>query len=270
VWERCNDALAKTEAEVKHNNEYLQGLLRAQIQERIDGHEGVVRDVNASLAEMANQLLKLRDEVSSQLRLSAAKTKTLAKGVKTSWADVEAVRGDCSAQLAAAAVSISEMKSKIATIENKELMTVRQGQQHADLLLKDIERRVGEAEESLKRTHAHITAENNLLHALVSDAGARQGQRLEDTRSALAEHLSMTLQHSMDGVLSRISTVEGQQHLIASNNSALGGEMQVLSLVVLAVRAARSHFRFCSCWGRQSNKSKQSWRSPRRRGGAGE
>ncbi len=50
---------------------YLQGVLRAQIQERIEGHEGVVRDVNAALAEMANQLLKLRDEVSSQLRLSA-------------------------------------------------------------------------------------------------------------------------------------------------------------------------------------------------------
>ena len=92
VWERCKDALAKTESEVSHSSDYLQGLLRSQIQERIDGHESVVRDVNAALAEMANQVLKLRDEVSSQLRLSAAKTKTLAKGVKTAWSDVESVR----------------------------------------------------------------------------------------------------------------------------------------------------------------------------------
>jgi uncharacterized protein YdcH (DUF465 family) len=271
VWERCKDALAKTEAEVAHSSEYLQSVLRAQIQDRIEGHEGVVRDVNAALAEMANQLLKLRDEVSSQLRLSAAKTKTLAKGVKTAWADVEAVRGDCSAQLAAAAMSISEMKSKISAIENKDLMIMRQGQQHADLLLKDIERRVGEAEESIKRTHAQIAAENSVLHSLVSDAGARQGQRLEDVRGALAEQMNMTLHHTIDGVLSRVAAVEGQQHLNSSNNSALGGEVQVsvarrsvcsrsmcLTLTVL-----------CSCWGRRSNKFNRKWRFHRRRGGEG-
>jgi hypothetical protein len=88
VWERCKDALAKTESEISHSSEYLQSVLRAQIQDRIEGHEGVVRDVNAALAEVANQLVKLRDDVSSQLRLSAAKTKTLAKGVKTAWSDV--------------------------------------------------------------------------------------------------------------------------------------------------------------------------------------
>jgi hypothetical protein len=88
VWERCKDALAKTESEMSQSSEYLQSVLRAQIQDRIEGHEGVVRDVNAALAEVANQLLKLRDDVSSQLRLSAAKTKTLAKGVKTAWSDV--------------------------------------------------------------------------------------------------------------------------------------------------------------------------------------
>ncbi len=88
VWERCRDALAKTESEVSHSSEYLQSVLRAQIQDRIEGHEGVVRDVNAALAETSNQLMKLREDVSSQLRLSAAKTKTLAKGVKTAWSDV--------------------------------------------------------------------------------------------------------------------------------------------------------------------------------------
>ena len=186
VWERCKDALAKTESEVSHSSDYLQGLLRSQIQERIDGHESVVRDVNAALAEMANQVLKLRDEVSSQLRLSAAKTKTLAKGVKTAWSDVESVRSDCSMQLAAAAMSISEMKSKISSIENKDIIEVRQGQQHAELLLKDIERRVGETEEAIKRAHMQIAAENNVMHALVSDASSRQGQRLEDVRAAIS------------------------------------------------------------------------------------
>ena len=33
VWERCKDALAKTEAEVSHSSDYLQSMLRAQIQE---------------------------------------------------------------------------------------------------------------------------------------------------------------------------------------------------------------------------------------------
>ncbi len=62
VWERCKDALAKTEAEVSHSSDYLQSMLRAQIQERVEGHEGVVRDVNAALGEMANQVLQLQDD----------------------------------------------------------------------------------------------------------------------------------------------------------------------------------------------------------------
>jgi phage-related protein len=227
VWDRCRDALSKTEAEVAHNSDYLQSVLRSQIQERIEGHESVVRDVNAALAEMANQLLKLREDVSSQLRLSAAKTKTLAKGVKTAWSDVEAVRSDCSTQLASAAMSISEMKSKISIFENKDIAEVRQGQQHADLLLKDIERRVSETEEAIKRMHAQIAAENSMLHSIVSDASARQGQRLEDVRGAIAEQLNMTLQNTMDGVWGRIASVEGLQQLNASNNTALGSEMQV-------------------------------------------
>ncbi len=232
VWERCREALSKTEAETAHSSEYLQGLLRSQIQERIEGHEGVVRDVNAALAEMANQLQKLRDEVSSQLRLSAAKTKTLAKGVKTAWGDVESVRSDCNTQLAAAAMAITEMKAKISSMENKELSGLRQGQQHTDLLLKDMERRVGESEEAIKRMHTHIAAENNALHALLSDAGVRQGQRLEDVRGALAEHMSMTLQHAIDGLLGRIASMEALQHINSSNNSALGSEVQVCDVLI--------------------------------------
>ena len=46
-------------------------------------------------------------------------------------------------------------------------------------------------------------------------------------RGALAEQLSVTLQHSIDGVLGRIASVEGQQHLNLSNNTALSGEVQV-------------------------------------------
>jgi hypothetical protein len=240
VWERCKDALAKTEAEAAHSSEYLQSVLRAQIQERIQGHESVVRDVNAALAEMANQLLKLRDDVSSQFRLSAAKTKTLAKGVKTAWGDVEAVRSDCSTQLAAAAVSMSEMKSKLSSIENKDIMELRQGQQHADLLLKDLERRASESEEAIKRTHMQIAAENNVLHSLVSDAGARQGQRLEDVRGAMAEQLNVTLQHTVDGVLGRIASIEGQQHLNSSNNSALGNEIQLLGQTIKQIQTEMS------------------------------
>lgn len=227
VWERCKEIVAKTEAEVSHNSQYLQSILRAQIQERIEGHEGVVRDVNAALADVANQMLKLRDDVSGQLRLSAAKTKTLAKGVKTAWGDVESVRSDCSTQLAAATIAINEMKAKISSIENKDLTSLRQGHQHADLLLKDIERRVSETEEAIKRTHAHIAAENNAIHLLVSDAGARHGQRLEDVRDAMADQMNITLQGSIDGVLGRIASMEAQQHLNSSNNTALGSEVQV-------------------------------------------
>ena len=39
--------------------------------------------------------------------------------------------------------------------------------------------------------------------------------------------MSVTLQHSIDGVLGRIASVEGQQHLNLSNNTALSGEVQV-------------------------------------------
>ncbi len=92
------------------------------------------------------------------------------------------MRADCSTQLAAAAMSISEMKAKISTIENKDVVDIRQGQQHAELLLKDIERRVGEAEEAMKRMQAQVLAENNTLHSMVSDSGTRHGQRLEDVR----------------------------------------------------------------------------------------
>jgi hypothetical protein len=140
---------------------------------------------------------------------------------------VEAVRSDCSTQLAAAAMSISEMKAKISSLENKDVMEIRQGQQHAELLLKDIERRMGETEEAMKRMHAQVSAENNVLHSLVADSGTRHGQRLEDVRSAIAEQLSMTLQHNIDGVLGRIASVEGQQHLNSSNNTALSSEVQV-------------------------------------------
>ena len=79
-------------------------------------------------------------------------------------------------------MSISEMKAKISTIENKDVVDIRQGQQHAELLLKDIERRVGEAEEAMKRMQAQVLAENNTLHSMVSDSGTRHGQRLEDVR----------------------------------------------------------------------------------------
>ncbi len=71
-------------------------------------------------------------------------------------------------------MAITEMKSKISSIENKDMAGLRQSQQHADLLLKDMERRVAEAEEAIKRTHVHIAAENNVLHTLVSDSGSRQ------------------------------------------------------------------------------------------------
>jgi hypothetical protein len=42
-----------------------------------------------------------------------------------------------------------------------------------------------------------------------------------------AEQLSSTLQHTVEGVLGRIASVEGQQHLNSSNNTALVGEVQV-------------------------------------------
>lgn len=283
VWERCKDALAKTESEVSHSSDYLQGLLRSQIQERIDGHESVVRDVNAALAEMANQVLKLRDEVSSQLRLSAAKTKTLAKGVKTAWSDVEAVRSDCSMQLAAAAMSISEMKSKISSIENKDIIEVRQGQQHAELLLKDIERRVGETEEAIKRAHMQIAAENNVLHALVSDASSRQGQRLEDVRAAIsgsaiafAALLSLivtlscrTTQHDcaahhrertgQGGRSGGAAAPEFQQQHSARQRSA--GVESIFNCVLLRNRVTPA----CSCSVRPSSKFKLNWQFRRRR-----
>lgn len=41
----------------------------------------------------------------------------------------------------------------------------------------------------------------------------------------------MTVQHTIDGVLSRVAAVEGQQHLNSSNNTALGSEVQVSSIL---------------------------------------
>ncbi len=148
---------------------------------------------------------------------------------------METVRSDCSTQLAAAAMSISEMKAKISSIENKDVVEIRQGQQHSELLLKDIERRVGEAEEAMKRMHAHVSAENSILHTLVSDSGSRHGQRLEDVRGAITEQLNSTLQHNIDGVLGRIAAVEGQQHLNSSNNTALSSEVQVCCCWLLLI-----------------------------------
>ena len=109
------------------------------------------------------------------------------------------MRSDCSTQLAAAAMSISEMKAKISTIENKDVVDIRQGQQHAELLLKDIERRVGEAEEAMKRMHAQVSAENNILHSMVSDSGARHGQRLEDVRR-LTPNISTAFLYRFDPI----------------------------------------------------------------------
>jgi hypothetical protein len=97
---------------------------------------------------------------------------TLAEGVKTAWGDVESVRSDCSAQLAAAALAISEMKSKLTSLEHKDVMEVKQGQQHAELLLKDIERRVGQTEEAIK-VPLEITTTTQFLNFILSAAHPR-------------------------------------------------------------------------------------------------
>ena len=80
-------------------------------------------------------------------------------------------------------------------------------------------------------------------------------------RGALAEQLSVTLQHSIDGVLGRIASVEGQQHLNLSNNTALSGEVQVTCwrAVVMSLLNARAaaHIVSCSCWVKQLNKFKR-------------
>ena len=92
---------------------------------------------------------------------------------------------------------------------------------------------MGETEEAIKRAHTQIAAENNAMHSLVSEAGARAGQRLEDVRSAIAEQLNATLQHTIDGVVGRIAAVEGQQHMHSSGSSALGDEVQVMICLLL-------------------------------------
>jgi hypothetical protein len=108
-----------------------------------------------------------------------------------------------------------------------------------------------------------VSAENSILHTLVSDNGARQGQRLEDVRDAITELLNSTLQHSIDGVLGRIASVEGEQHLNSSNNTALSSEVQVcccwllLTLNFGYLMPSFADFVSCSCWVKPSNKFKR-------------